>query len=100
MIKSGSFNLRKLCSNLPALLHDVPEESRECYFAPEPAKEEEMAIKTLGMIWVQQRDDFWFKITKPTFKRVTKRIVLSETARLFDPLGLVNPVIVIAKIIM
>ena len=34
----------------------------------------------------------------PHPKRITKRLVLSETASIFDPLGLVGPVIVIAKL--
>ena len=59
-------------------------------------------IKILGLLWDPASDCFVFRV-KPTVacsEPPTKRQVLSEIARLFDPLGVLGPVIVLAKIIM
>lgn len=58
-------------------------------------------IKTLGIVWEPGADHFryvWQEL--PSTKNVNKRVVLAELSSLFDPLGLVNPVIVKAKIFM
>lgn len=57
-------------------------------------------IKALGMIWQPEIDVFRFT-WKPSEdpESVTKRTVLSEIARLFDPLGLIAPVVTLAKIL-
>ncbi|XP_055615223.1 uncharacterized protein LOC129761523 [Toxorhynchites rutilus septentrionalis] len=39
-----------------------------------------------------------FELTTVTYENITRRTVLSDTAKLFDPLGLIGPVIVLAKI--
>ncbi|XP_023247400.1 uncharacterized protein LOC106642609 [Copidosoma floridanum] len=59
------------------------------------------AVSTLGLKWLPQADNFIFKPTvAPSPSIITKRIILSETAKLFDPLGWLAPVIVTAKIMM
>ncbi|CAL1280831.1 unnamed protein product [Larinioides sclopetarius] len=50
-------------------------------------------IKTLGVSWKSQEDCFVFKITVELKDSHTKRCVLSTIARLFDPLGLLGPVV-------
>lgn len=52
-------------------------------------------VKTLGVFWMPKSDRFQYKVILT--ERVTKRNVLSEISRLFDPLGLVNAVVVWAK---
>lgn len=56
-------------------------------------------IKTLGMHWSPTTDQFSFTSTdfQPTH---TKRTVISEIAKLFDPNGLLGPVVFKAKCIM
>lgn len=56
--------------------------------------------KTLGMFWTPDVDIFTIKVNVINYRNITKRTVLSDTARLFDPLGLINPVIVRSKIFM
>ncbi|XP_062541892.1 uncharacterized protein LOC134209885 [Armigeres subalbatus] len=63
--------------------------------------DEKATVKTLGLTWEPAADKFWIKV--PYWKpegHVTHRIVLSEIARLFDPYGLVGPVIVQGKIFL
>lgn len=56
--------------------------------------------KALGLHWHPRDDYFYFKLvldnTNLTF---TKRRILSETAKIFDPLGWLAPCTVKAKII-
>jgi len=57
-------------------------------------------IKTLGLNWHPLKDVFKFSIRIAKDSNVTKREVLSSIARLFDPLGLVSPNLIRAKLIM
>lgn len=56
---------------------------------------------TLGMQWNTKNDSLSYKVTaKPEANIITKRSILSEIASLFDPLGLLAPIIIRAKIFM
>lgn len=57
-------------------------------------------IKTLGMYWLPKQDCFTYKLQANTPAGMTKREILSTIARLFDPLGLIAPVVISAKIIL
>jgi len=59
--------------------------------------------KILGMYWNAETDSFHFKINLDEDKQtapVTKRDILSDIARIFDPLGLVGPVVIRAKLML
>lgn len=61
--------------------------------------DEDDGIKALGIRWYPATDEFRYKVHVPEVKKKkTKREMLSEIARLFDPLGLLSPVIITAKI--
>lgn len=99
LLMRGGFRLRKFCSNSNAVLKGVPEEDlatqSELTFDPE------QTIKTLGISWEPSNDQFRFgvNITRKDGP-ITKRQILSTIARLYDPLGLIAPIIVRAKILM
>ncbi|XP_054713685.1 uncharacterized protein LOC129223143 [Uloborus diversus] len=57
-------------------------------------------VKTLGMLWRRDTDNFTFDITYEIKDMFTKREVLSTIYMLFDPLGLVDPVVTKAKLIL
>ncbi|XP_062710566.1 uncharacterized protein LOC134288752 [Aedes albopictus] len=102
LMLKGGFPVRKWCSNSEELLDSVPEEDRE-KLVPIHDSSANQAIKALGLMWDPRRDLFLFCQSADTTNPgavVTKRRVLSQIARLFDPLGLVAPVIVEAKMIM
>ncbi|GFS79813.1 integrase catalytic domain-containing protein [Trichonephila clavipes] len=61
---------------------------------------EEVMVKTLGMLWDSSGNSFTYKVTTSTDCNYTKRDVLSQIARIYDPLGLLGPVIAKAKIFM
>ncbi|XP_015123431.1 uncharacterized protein LOC107045622 [Diachasma alloeum] len=94
LVQRGGFNLRQWASNDPTLLNDLAEEdiNRHLLITDSPA------LKTLGLCWNSTSDSIEYKVKSVEANTpVTKRIVLSETAKIFDPLGLLAPVIVIAK---
>lgn len=57
--------------------------------------------KTLGVVWDTRLDNLCFEVTFDQREPVTsKRIMLSQIAKLYDPMGLIAPVITFAKIKM
>jgi len=98
VLQKAGFQLRKWSSNNPDILEAVPEDYREIQLpiSIDPID----AIKTLGLRWNTGDDSFFFKVNLDKCeKRVSKRIILSETARLYDPLGWLSPVLIRAKML-
>lgn len=58
----------------------------------------DQAVKTLGLTWIPTTDQLCVKVCLGETKRITKRTVISDLARLFDPLGILAPIVVTAKI--
>lgn len=99
LMNAGGMQLRKWTSNCNDILEAVPLEHRECTFPLEIHGEE--SVKTLGLFWYPNLDYFGFKVDLgKTIEPLTKRVVLSQASKLFDPLGLLAPVIISAKIFL
>lgn len=58
------------------------------------------ALKTLGILWNQKEDMLLYQEKEIKPSRITKRSVISEIAQIYDPLGLIGPAMIVAKIIM
>ena len=57
--------------------------------------------KVLGMVWNANRDILKYKINLPVnLSVVTRRSALSHTSKLYDPLGLLSPFTLKAKLLM
>ncbi|XP_033229547.1 uncharacterized protein LOC117181087 [Belonocnema kinseyi] len=88
---------RKWVSNSSYLTEDLPDDSNNIRLKIDPDK----CAKALGVFWNSAEDTFTFDVhVKPDESIITKRVILSEIAQLYDPLRLVAPVIVYAKIQM
>lgn len=95
---AGGFSLKKWMSNEPSVLQHIPVENQISGGTIEIDKN--MVIHTLGLSWQPNSDTFSFT-TKITVTEVTtKRIILSNVAKLFDPLGFLSPIIITAKILI
>lgn len=97
ILQSAGFKLRKWCANHPALLQGIPQKDK----APQLdiGNDENCSIKTLGLTWHPKSDEFEITTTPGSDDtKLTKRKILSEIAQIFDPLGLINPIVVTAKI--
>ncbi|XP_062542042.1 uncharacterized protein LOC134210034 [Armigeres subalbatus] len=100
MVKGG-FPIRKWCSNHPEVLAGVPEDQLGTSLTITFDLSPDEKVKTLGITWAPKVDQlrFIFNIENEEGEW-TRRRILSAIARLFDPLGLISPVVVTAKIIM
>lgn len=96
IMRQSNFNLRKWCANHPQLLKNVPQGDIEVNLDFEGTKSN--SISTLGLTWLPKEDQLCVKVNVSDSKRVTKRTVTSDLARIFDPLGLLSPIVVTAKI--
>ncbi|XP_075977354.1 uncharacterized protein LOC142977361 [Anticarsia gemmatalis] len=58
-------------------------------------------IKILGVKWDRKDDTFKVTVNLPELKYpITKRSILSDVARLFDPFGWLSPVVIVAKVMI
>ncbi|XP_055922955.1 uncharacterized protein LOC129953654 [Eupeodes corollae] len=60
--------------------------------------EESSVIKVLGLRWCPSKDCFSYKVSLSQPTSCTKRRILSDASRVFDPLGFLAPVVVAIKI--
>ena len=97
-LQSGCFNMRKWCSNSAKVMHQVPAVERVTETMFDFNKHE--TVKTLGTLWNPHSDTFHFSVNLSGGQRCTKRIILSEIARIYDVLGLLGPAVVHAKMFM
>ncbi|XP_048004284.1 uncharacterized protein LOC125240435 [Leguminivora glycinivorella] len=97
LLQKGGFELQKWSSNSEELMRHMKESD---------VKEEgslqlkiDAVMKILGLVWNRRNDEFKYSVQLPPLKvPVTKRSVISDISRLFDPLGWLAPVIIVAKI--
>ncbi|XP_062141948.1 uncharacterized protein LOC133849981 [Drosophila sulfurigaster albostrigata] len=98
-LESAGFPLRKWTSNSKDVLRRIPKDHLLC--ADFLEIDEASVAKTLGIRWRATSDEFFFvtaeMVSKPSF---SKREVLSQIAKLFDPAGWLAPVVIWAKIFM
>ncbi|XP_058840942.1 uncharacterized protein LOC131696416 [Topomyia yanbarensis] len=99
LLRCGGFPVHKWCCNDPTVLQHIPDCDREELVYLDPSSDDGV-IKALGIIWSPEEDEFRFQAIQYTEQNITKRRVLSEIGKLFDPLGLLSSVIVIAKLLM
>ncbi|XP_062542110.1 uncharacterized protein LOC134210107 [Armigeres subalbatus] len=96
---SAGFILRKWNSNSPELLRSIPKKMRDDRSVLD-LQSSSTTVKTLGLQWNVTADEFQFSFPqwKSDAASITKRSIHSDAACLFDPLGLVGPVVVQAKL--
>ncbi|KAK2578857.1 hypothetical protein KPH14_012604 [Odynerus spinipes] len=98
LLAKGGFELRKWSSNCKQVLDGLTTQSSADSVM---ILEDESDISTLGIRWEPSTDMFSYEIPRHLkAARVTKREILSRMSRIFDPLGLLAPVIVTAKMLL
>ncbi|XP_018310912.1 uncharacterized protein, partial [Mycetomoellerius zeteki] len=99
LLEAGGFKLRKWASNSARLL-----EGMQSMSSPNQLLELDKcgSAKTLGINWNPAKDmlQYRFQDEASLPKTHTKRTVLSQIAHIFDPIGLLGPVITRSKILM
>ncbi|XP_037932583.1 uncharacterized protein LOC119667365 [Teleopsis dalmanni] len=95
ILTASGFKLRKWCANHTSLLQGIPHDDLEVNLDLENNND---TTKTLGLSWCPKSDSLCVKVKLEPVCSTTKRSATSDLARLFDPLGLLSPVVVMAKI--
>ncbi|XP_011859019.1 PREDICTED: uncharacterized protein LOC105556532, partial [Vollenhovia emeryi] len=92
ILSSAGFQLHKWNTNEPAILDGSSDATTLTIGG---------GIKTLGVCWNSTDDCLQYRTQAVTMRdRATKRSVLSTIAQIYDPLGLMGPTIVRAKMIL
>jgi hypothetical protein len=92
-------NLRKWTSNSDVFLQHIPLEYQETKTDKRIAQNE--TIKALGLHWRPHYDELHYTLTLPIREfPPTKRTFLSDFSMCFDPVGWLQPVIIIPRILM
>lgn len=94
IIASGAMKLRKFISNNEEFMSHVPVEDRE------KSESDDKTFMILGVQWNSERDIIGFNVKPIDFKTITKRAVLSEITKIYDPEGMLGPVIFKLKLFM
>ncbi|XP_063447017.1 uncharacterized protein LOC134726541 [Mytilus trossulus] len=94
LMSEAGFNLRSWSSNCSKLT-DLAKKHNVC--------EKETFVKILGLKWDTVKDTITFQkvdLFDIELPNITKREILKQSSRIYDPLGLLSPVSVRAKILM
>lgn len=93
ILNKHGFELRKFLSNDNSISDDDKTTNSVIKFGTQN--------KLLGILWHSKHDILKYKINEFNYKsKITKRQILSTIAQIFDPLGLLSPVTITAKIIL
>ncbi|KRX99145.1 hypothetical protein T4E_10779 [Trichinella pseudospiralis] len=93
LMESGGFKLAKWASNDSSVLSDIAVDKRA-------TTDNREILRTLGLHWNRERDEFTFvALITENEKNCTKRKLISDASKLYDPLGFLTPFVVRAKIL-
>ncbi|XP_025192629.1 uncharacterized protein LOC112592689, partial [Melanaphis sacchari] len=99
ILASAKLPLRKWCSNSSHVLEHIGKDVSDPLFTLELGDEE--VIKSLGLCWNPVLDEFRFNvIPTPVRPKLTKRTLLSDLNKVFDPIGFIAPILVKGKIFL
>ena len=85
--------LRKWSSNEPQLVTRLPKDLQEAAKAYENHQ-----IKTLGLTWHRLEDHFVYVCSSGYVSTITKRTLLCDVSKHFDPIGLIAPILVVVVV--
>ncbi|XP_015118462.1 uncharacterized protein LOC107042095 [Diachasma alloeum] len=97
LLSRGGFIIRQWSSNHRSALNTFDKKffDLDCLIKNDPVQ------KTLGIIWDAQNDLLRYTLNQvDTNVAATKRKLLSELSKIFDPLGLLGPVTLFAKVLI
>ncbi|GFU87677.1 uncharacterized protein TNCV_2935991 [Trichonephila clavipes] len=97
ILSTRGFHLRKWNSNSTEFLAQFSEHSSHDTRV-EFSKDSKESSKVLGLFWNSSNDTFGFQPSLELTSPLTKRRILSESCKIFDPLGLLSPCTVFMKI--
>ncbi|CAG9135002.1 unnamed protein product [Plutella xylostella] len=96
---SAKFNLRKWQSNSKSILESISNFDKH-NIEKTLNLNDASPSKTLGLYWDSNLDNLFFTIELTVPNKITKRTILSIVSQVFDPMGLVGPCVVLAKMLL
>uniref|UniRef100_A0A023EZK8 Putative reverse transcriptase n=1 Tax=Triatoma infestans TaxID=30076 RepID=A0A023EZK8_TRIIF len=98
-LHKAGFELRKWCSNSKTLMNNLSIENQSKHFVIDLSKEG--SIKALGLSWDPQSDQFRLDVqSNDNGLVITKRAILSDLNKFWDPLGFLSPVLIKGKMFL
>ncbi|XP_011702045.1 PREDICTED: uncharacterized protein LOC105458437 [Wasmannia auropunctata] len=97
MLLHGKMPLRKWRANHQEILSHLARDSGMDNLL---VIDKNQPIKTFGLLWNATTDTLQYQVKLEETTEATKRSVLSRISQMFDPLGLVAPVLIVGKIIL
>ncbi|XP_045458533.1 uncharacterized protein LOC123668885 [Melitaea cinxia] len=98
MLSKGGFKLHKWSSNSNTMLESIKGVNSNEETIEGIHLKLDNVLKILGITWDRSSDSFVYSVNLPEMQQpVTKRKILADVARLYDPLGWIAPTIVLAK---
>ncbi|XP_018375289.1 PREDICTED: uncharacterized protein LOC108769043 [Trachymyrmex cornetzi] len=97
LLGAARFPLRKWRASDTRILQGLSQEIEEDSLL---VLDDAVPSKTLGLLWDSSKDQLQYSVSLTDSNQNTKRSILSQIARIYDPLGLIGPVLIVAKIIM
>ncbi|XP_063915471.1 uncharacterized protein LOC135131590 [Zophobas morio] len=99
ILQQGGFELRKWASNAPESLPNLNTKPKQNSIIN--LDNDNNLTKTLGLFWDSKNDWLKYEVQTVNVKsRITKRVILSTIAQIFDPLGIIGPVMLKAKLVL
>jgi len=97
LLAKAGFKLTKFVANDYDVLESIPSESRAV-----KVKEliSECQSKVLGVRWDVASDELYFETRMKWEGKITRRSMLSFIAAMYDPLGILGPVLVVGKMLL
>lgn len=93
-LRTGGFELAKWVSNAPAVLNNASDTRAK-------AIDDNEDVSVLGLVWDPAADRLRFKVAlNDRVPPLTKRLIASDGARIFDPNGYLAPITISAKLFM
>lgn len=98
LLQRSGFLLQKWVSSNQELNQQISEDLGEKKSERGKDIKTDEVIKILGLSWDRDTDTFKYSVQlPPQQKPITKRRVISDISRLYDPLGWVSPCVIISK---
>lgn len=97
LLNRGGFSIRQWASNDKRVIIDLPNSALHTNYA----LKDDHSLKMLGLSWNTSDDKICYDMHPIKFTdKWTKRKILSEVAKIYDPIGLMDPVVLYAKRLM
>jgi len=100
LCENGGFNLNKFISNHKSVIDAIPNEDRSKDLQNLDITKDTLPIeRALGVQWCVESDTLQFRVQLKA-EHPTRRGILSTVSSVFDPLGMLAPLILVGKAIL